>query len=225
MGREKQGSDGQERADMRCWMRVATIALLMITGWLGGGCSSLLSSGADKQPVSEYILEWTGSPRPSPAPRGPVLLVNPPYAAAGYTGSQMVYVQKRHQQDYFLSHRWSDTPAHMLEPLILSAADASGVFSHAVSTGSRIDGDMQLDTEVLRLQQVFIDGRNDVELALRVTLVDLGRSRVIDSRVLSVTEPAKDPCPYGGVQAANRAADRVLKNLVSFLQSAVRHRR
>jgi cholesterol transport system auxiliary component len=199
---------------------VLAYAAALVMPLLLSGCTSLLAPG-DAEPAKLYLLE-IATPRPPKAdPQGPSLLVSRPQAAAGFTGSDMIYVETAHRLDRFLRHRWTDTPARMLEPLLIETLEASGLYRSVAAPGTPVATDLRLDTELLRLAQVFTPAESVVEVALRITLVDVERSTLIASSVLNVSEPASERSPYAGVEAANRALGRLLEELNELLESSL----
>jgi cholesterol transport system auxiliary component len=133
----------------------------------------------------------------------------------------MAYTEQAHRIEYFASHRWADSPARMLEPLLLRALETSGLFAAVLQTPTTVRFDLRLDTEVLRLVQVFEPTASRVELAVRVSLVDMMKRRVLLSDVLEVSEPASERTPYAGVIAANLAVDELLARLQEVLRPAI----
>lgn len=187
-------------------------------------CTPMLTS-AEKQDVRIYLLE--GEPplvaaKPQLNPDGPSVRLYPPEAAPGFNGSQMIYIQEAHRLDAFAYHRWADAPAPMLEPLLVQTVESSGLFSRVASGTAGVHSDLRLASEVLRLQQSFMDENSVVELAVRFTLIDTGREgRQPVSRVIAVREPALENSPYGGVLAANLAVNKLLDELLVFLAQAL----
>ena len=150
----------------------------------------------------------------------PTLIVNPPHAAAGFDSHRIIYVREPHKLEYYAHNEWVDTPARMLAPLIVAAAEQSGTFRAVVLTPSAAAGDLRLDTEVMRLQHDFGSQPSRVRFALRAYLVDNRTRRVLAWREFDETVPAASEDPYGGVVAANRAVQTVLERLASFCAEA-----
>ena len=127
-----------------------------------------------------------------------------------------------HEIEYFARHRWVDSPARMLEPLLIRAATQSGLYRSVTEAGSGARADWRLDSKLLHLQQVCRLNPSELQLALRVSLVEISSARPIASRVLSVSEPITERTPYAGVEAANRAVARLLNELQQFLEAQTR---
>jgi cholesterol transport system auxiliary component len=155
----------------------------------------------------------------------PTLIVSPPHAAAGFDSQRIMYVRHADQLEYFAHNEWIDTPARMLAPLIVTAVESSEAFRAVVQTPSPAAGDMRLDTEILRLQQEFLDTPSRVRFTLRAYLVESVTRRVIASREFDAVVPAPSEDPHGGVVAANRAVQTVLEELSSFCAEAARSAR
>jgi cholesterol transport system auxiliary component len=191
--------------------------LFLLSLVLGGCAPSLL-----QQPVGPgertYLLEWHGdTAAPVSDPDGPSLLVSSTLAAPGFDSSDMAYVRHPYQLEYFARHRWVDAPARMLEPLLVRAAAQSGAFRSVTEAGGGTRADLRLDSKLLHLQQVCRLEPSELQLALRVSLVDVASARVLGSRILSVSEPLDERTPYAGVEAANRAVARLMSALQGFL--------
>lgn len=196
--------------------RVCAATLLSV---LAGGCSTLKPT----PPPSFYSLDGVHSETRT-AKRAasalsvvrPTLSVNPPHAASGFDSPRIVYVREAHKLDYFAHSEWVDTPARMLAPLIVATIENSGAFRAVVMTPSAATGDLRLDTEITRLQHEFGSQPSRVRLTLRAYIVDNTTRQVLAWREFDETVVAASEDPYGGVVAANRAAQTVLEQLADF---------
>ena len=194
-------------------------AIVVITA-----CSPLGPAPSSEAP-KVYLLQWEHPVGDEPTgqlnPACPTLLLISPRAAPGYAGAGMAYMEEAHRIDYFAHHRWADSPARMLEPLLIHALETSGAFQAVVQAPTTARFELRLDTELLRLVQVFEPTESRIELEIRISLLDTEQQRVLVSDVLAVTEPATERTPYGGVIAANKAVVRLLEELQRKLQPAV----
>jgi len=186
---------------------------------------SLLGPTPNESVSNTYLLQWDPTAQNEPAvqsnPACPTLLLGPSRTSPGYEGAGMAYIEEAHRIDYFAHHRWADSPARMVEPLLMSALETSGMFQAVVRAPTTAHFDLRLDTELLRLVQVFEPTVSRVEVAVRISLLDTHVQRVLVSDVLEVTEPASERTPYGGVIAANRAVARLLEELQLVLRPFV----
>lgn len=201
------------------------LSLVLAMGLWLAGCTPGLLQRADTQADHTYFIEWQGDRAVPPAPAsGPDLLIGSMLAAPGFDGSEMAYVRKPHEIEYFAHHRWVDAPARMLEPLLLRAARQTGLFRSVVSPGSRAGAALRLDSRLLHLRQVWLAGSSELQLGVRVTLVEIANGRVLGEQVIEVNESLDELSPYGGVQAADRAVAVLMTRVQEFLGERVKAR-
>lgn len=195
--------------------RLATAAVLPM---LLAACSGLLPTPTELP--SLYALE-----RPASAPAAmssplsaATLIINPPHAASGFNSQRIIYVRSAHQLEYYAHSEWVDTPARMLAPLLVAAAENSGRFGAVVLTPSAAAGDLRLDSEIIRLQHDLSSQPSQVRFTLRVYVIDNSSRRVIAWREFDESVMATSETPQGGVMAANQAVHNALGKLADFLQ-------
>jgi len=151
----------------------------------------------------------------------PTLIINPPSAASGFDSTHIIYARGSHTHEYYSRSEWVDTPARMLAPLIVAAIENGGAFRAVLPAPSSAAADFRLDTEIMRLEQDFVDQPSRVRFTLRAYVVDDATRRVIAGREFDETVAAASEDPYGGVVAANRAVQIVLQQLADFCAEAV----
>lgn len=201
---------------MSCLLPVVALCLLV------AGCAPGLLQRAGTQADHTYLLAWEGERGVPPGPAtGPDLLVSPMLAAPGFDGSDMAYVRSPHEIAYFAHHRWVDAPARMLDPLLLRAAEDTGLFHSVLAPGSGADIDLRLDSRLLHLRQVYLGRSGELQLAVRLVLIEFASGRALAERVIEVSEPLDRFTPYEGVEAANRAVAAVLAGVQDFLARQV----
>jgi cholesterol transport system auxiliary component len=149
------------------------------------------------------------------------LIVTPPHAAAGFDSPRMMYLRRADQLEYFAHNEWIDTPSRMLAPLIVAAVESRATFRAVVSTPSPAQGEVRLDTEILRLQQEFMNTPGQVRFTLRAYLVENTTRRVIATREFEAVAAAPSEDPRGGVTAAHAAVRSVLAELADFCTRSV----
>ena len=204
--------------DRRRQRAVGRLLVLMLGLSLAGCVGSLLAPPAEQTTTHTYLLEWPGDMPPATRRAdGPSLLIAPVRAAPGFDSPEMAYMRHSYELEYFARHRWVDTPARMLEPLLLRAAEQTGLLRSVSAAGSAVQADLRLDSRLLYLQQVCPLQPSELQLGLRVSLIESASGRVLDERTLAVSEPLEVRTPYAGVQAANRALARLLTELQDWL--------
>ncbi|HET7528398.1 MAG TPA: ABC-type transport auxiliary lipoprotein family protein [Burkholderiaceae bacterium] len=191
----------------------------MVAAWalLASGCS--LTSRAPADEVSLHVLDV----RPVVAratKRDYVLAISAPRAAPGVDSAAMAYVQKAHALDHYVTHRWADTPARMLGPLLTRTLEDTGSFRAVVQASSGVQADLRLDTEIEQLRQSFLARPSRVEFTLRAQLVDVPGRRVLATRYVEAVQEAPSDDAVGGVTAANAAVERALAQVAAFCVDA-----
>lgn len=151
----------------------------------------------------------------------PTLLVLAPGAAAGFDSQRIIYIRQDHRIEYFAHNEWVDTPARMLQGLLVEAMARSGVFSAVSPASGAASGDIRLDTEIVRLQHEFQTQPSRVRFTLRATLVEDRSRRVLAWREFDTVVPAASDDPYGGVTAASVAVQETLQELAVFSGKAL----
>jgi cholesterol transport system auxiliary component len=196
-----------------------------------GGCNTLntLVPAPSPPPAMHALAPLAGakagaqaSAVEAAAAQGPTLVVSPPQAAAGFDSPRMMYVREAGKLEYFAHNRWSDTPARLLAPLVVAAAQSSGAFRAVVRAPSPALGELRLDTEILRLQQEFGGAPSRVRFTLRAYLVEGATRRVMALREFEAVVPAASEDPQGGVLAAQEAIRTVLAELAAFCAEVAR---
>ena len=148
--------------------------------------------------------------------RDVVLAINMPHARPGFDTSQMAYVRKPYELNYFLTSRWADAPARMLAPLLVQTMEQTGGFRAVVPAPNAIPADVRLDTELIRLWQDFATHPSRVQLTLRAQLIDVRGQKVLAVKQFDEVENAASDDAYGGVTATNRILQRMLDQLADF---------
>jgi cholesterol transport system auxiliary component len=190
------------------------------------GCGSLL--GPVAPPPQRFSLDGAAEGiRPAatpsaPSASAPVLFVTPPDAAPGFATDRIVYLRAAQQPEPYADHAWVAAPARMLAPLMVEALQRGGAFSAVVSTPSSAVGQVQLDTQVVRLQHELIGGPGRVRFTLRATLVDKrGAQQRVRTRDLESVVPTASDDATGAAHAAQAAVKDVLGQLAAFCAAEV----
>ncbi len=144
------------------------------------------------------------------------LFVTPVEADPFYNTDDMAYTKCPHQVDYFAKNKWAETPARMLQPLIVQTLQNTHHF-HAITTSrNAANYNYVLNTKILELRQIFIGKSSFVEFRLYAEIINPRTGRIIASKRFCVTEKAC-PNPPGGVVAANSAVAIALNQLARFV--------
>lgn len=190
----------------------------MACALLLAGCAGLSVPPMESPHI--YTLDALAPVKPPQVKRDLVLAVSMPRARPGFDTFRMAYLRQPHELDYYAVNRWADTPARMLEPLLVQAMEQSGNFRAVVRVPGAVPADIRLDTELIRLQQDFASRPSKVQLTLQAQLIDLTDKRVLAVKQFDETGDAASDDAYGGVITANKLLQRVLQQLSDFASSS-----
>lgn len=188
---------------MRIWL--SGISLLLLAACVG-------PQGKQAE-TATYLLSAALPSKTASTKSTQTLLVMPTRAYPGYDTPRMAYVREVNRIEYFASHRWVESPARMLTPLIAQALESSGAFAAVVQSPASVRANLRLDTELVSLMHDFTQQPSRVRLVLRAQLVDASSGAVLATRNFESTTNAAADAPAGGAAAANRTATEILSAL------------
>jgi cholesterol transport system auxiliary component len=188
-------------------------------------CLASLLAACALAPAEPAMVSALIDQRPADVPqraRGPAtLLVQRPDARPAYDSTQMAYRLRPHHLAYYREHQWAETPPQMLAPLLVRTLDATGAFAAVVTPPYAGASGYTLDTELLELLQDYSVDPPVLRLALRVRLGDAA-ARPLATREFSVVEAMREKSPQGGVDAANAATAKALREIAGFVLQVAR---
>lgn len=151
-----------------------------------------------------------------------VLLITQPKAQAGFDTTRMAYLLRPYEVDYYALNQWADTPARMLQRIMVENLDKAGPWSAVLQTPGAVPTLYRLDCDNLVLEQQFFSRPSRVRLALRAQLIETKSQSVFATRYFELFEIAPSDDPYGGVIAANQASAKLIKEMGDWLGRVVR---
>lgn len=175
------------------------------------GCTALQAPRFED--THTYLLE--APPVSAAVKSDQVVAISMPVSRPGFDTPKMAYQKQPFELEYFATHRWADTPARMLRPLLIQVLEPA--FRAVTQTSS--PADLRLDSELIRLEQDFTGSPSRIRLTIRAQLIDMRSKQVIATGLFDEYEEAGNDA-YGGVQAANRALARTLSQLSQFCLNA-----
>lgn len=202
-------------------MKMITTIILFLTAIFLASCSL---SPIPTTPLSTYtITNWPKKTIVAPKTFShKTILVTTPIASPGYNSAAMIYVTIPYQLRAFADHGWIAPPAQLLLPLMANRLRATGDFRAVVTSPFSGVANYQLNTQLLTLQQEFLQPVSRVRLTMEATLINTADDHVIASRVFEVVVPAPDNNPYSGVLATNAAAHRVVNQIAKFVDRKIK---
>jgi cholesterol transport system auxiliary component len=192
----------------------ATVLGAMLALSLVHGCSLLPAAPME---ASKEVLNKMPAEVPQRASRGALLLVFPPQARPIYDTTQMAYTTQPYEIAYFSQHEWAETPAQMLQPLLVKTLESTHFFSAVLAPPYAGRYGYALRTEIRELIADFTSEPAALQLSLRFQLTDGAAGRILAVKEISIREPMQKKSPYAGVVAANEATAKALLELARFV--------
>jgi len=203
-------------ASARCRVGLMVLSLALLAG-----CSASLLPKPAPAPALYGLDDGASRPGRPPAPPGaPGLLISQPRAAAGLDTRWIAYQRQPQRLEYYTASEWLDTPARLLAPLLVRAAEGRNAFGVVLLAPAAASTRWRLDTDILRLQQNFGAGPSQLRLTVRAVLVDTQNHTVLATREFDASVPAPSDDAAGGVAAAQRAALQLAQALADFCATA-----
>jgi len=205
-------------------------ALVWLYRSMGIGIVSLalagcLSLSREDRPIHTFTLSLGSSAGGTTASAGKpgagILVVNVPVGQPGFDTPRMAYMQRPYEVSYYATHQWADPPARMLTPVLVQALEQTGHWRAIVPMPTSVRGDHRMDIDQVVLVQDFLQKPSQVRVALRIQLLKLPEYLVLGTRLFDVAEEAPNDDAYGGVVAANRAVERLVKEVAGWLSGCV----
>jgi cholesterol transport system auxiliary component len=194
------------------------LALLLLAVMVAG-CGGLFGQKND-EPVQSYMF----------APRefrqigdvdAEVILLVAPVQSVGHDHLQMTYTLRPYERTHYAFSRWADTPPRMVEPLVVQAMEASGLFKAVVDVTSSVPAEYRLDLDLLVLQHEFHTDPSQGRMVIRGQLNHIDGNRIIGTRLFQATAPAPSENAYGGVLAINLALESILADMAAWVHESV----
>lgn len=195
-----------------------TLPLLLAA--LLGGCSLFLP--APEAPTVISLIDQVPAQLPHRAAGAATLLVLTPEARPAIDSTQMAYTLRPHHIAYFAHNQWAETPAQMLQPLLVRTMESTGAFAAVLTPPQTGSPRYALRCEILDLVQDYTQEPPVLRLALRVQLSDESAQRMLATREWTLREPMAEKTPRGGVLAANAAMAQALREMAGLVLETAR---
>jgi cholesterol transport system auxiliary component len=193
-------------------MRNTIIGITIV--FLLSACSFF--SPVKNEPVNSYVLNTLPEIHPQKSRHRISVLVTEPTASEINNTTQMAYTIGQHQVAYFAKNRWAETPAQMLQSLLIQTFQNTKYFYAVESPPITAQYDYVINTQLLQFEQQFFKHSSDVVITLRVQVIKTNNNTIVASNQFTVREPTPENTPYGGVVAANQAAAKLTAQIVKF---------
>jgi cholesterol transport system auxiliary component len=195
-------------------MRIAAAALAAA---LLAGCSFT----PVEVDVRQALIDQVPAQVAQGAPRRATLVVLVPETAAPYDTTRIAYATAPHEIAYYAHTEWTQSPARMLQPLLVQTMRATHAFA-AVEVPPYLDRyRYTLRVEIRELRLDFGAGTPVARVALHAHLADENSRRTLLDHDVTAEAPIAARTPEAGVTAANAANAKALEELAGEVVKAL----
>lgn len=190
-----------------------TLFWLLSLAWLAG-CGALPGPA---KPVTHYVLTDPGPVAHAAAPRPGTLLLREMDASAFYQEPRLAYSRSPGTRAHYEFAHWAELPGKRLTWLLRQRIEAAGAFASVAPLSGGIIGDFQLNTRLIDFYHDAAEPPGSVLLLVEVELVRRDRGALLGRHIFVAQEPVADFRAEAAAEAMNRAANRVLDEIVAWL--------
>lgn len=197
------------------------ITLIAAASLALSGCINLgLDDRKDAPEIVYYVMEDLGRTPGAPAtPAARVLVLNDTQAGAFYDTDGMAYSRQSGTRAYYQFARWSERAGKRFTDLLLTRLEAEKIFSTVAQTGTNVQGDWLLITEIVEHFHDASQQPGAVRMLLRAEVVDIKARKLIARNTFSQSIPAASYNAAGAHQAFNQAATQTLNEMADWLKT------
>ncbi len=194
------------------------LCVMAAIGVLFGGCSVKKTP-----PVHFYYLSQSTPQIGISSPSGPKfdsMRITFSHASRVSESTSIYYIDKAFKEQPYSFSRWYDTVDTMFESKLLLALKKSATVKSVAGSGTAADTETVLEIAILDFVQDFsAGGPSRGKVVVLASLVRSKDGKSIATGLFEEHETAKTQNAEGGVAALNRAADRVVADIIAWLQS------
>lgn len=201
--------------------KLFNLALISSVLLLTASCSPL--SPVSAPPQNTYLLNpkifilKTGNNKTT---KNKTLLISTPEVPAWLNTSRMLYKTADSQINYFVENRWVAGPPEMLKAIIAKNLSETGLYHAVVQTPFGGNVDQRLDVQIINMEQNFSQNPSVYKFEVQAELVSMLTGNIIRTRHFSYVIPATTNNPQGGVEAANKAIEEWIPQLIDFCRKS-----
>lgn len=157
-------------------------------------------------PQNMYLLKYNNSLENKNTHKTKILLITQPEAPEWLNTNKMLYKTAGNKINYFAQNQWVSTPAEMLRVIMTKALFQSG-------SGSVTE---RLDIQLMNMEQDFSQNPSVFKFEVQAELINMTTGNIIRTQRFNYEIPAVSNNPEGGVNAANKAVQLWIPQLIDF---------
>jgi len=189
---------------------VALAALLCVAL---SGCALL---GSGKKAPNTYDL--LAPAKTSAGQRlGLQIIVNTPSAVRALENDRILVKPNTAQLAYFPGAAWSDRLPRLVQARLVEAMQNSRRFRAVGDGRDKIDGDIQVLSNIRAFQIEIEPGRVTAHIEMFIKLVDDKSQRTVSSKIFRTFVDARDNSTEAGIDALNEAFQNIVPKIVKWV--------
>jgi len=200
-----------EKVLKRIWTRSCVCFCLLLLG----GCSLPFSLGS--QPKTIYRLTPEIGSVGSLESTGKRLAIREIFSAGYIDSHRVVFSRELGQLGSYQYATWSELPAKQIADSLLMSLQKQGAFQSVARTTSGSIADLQLNCELIDFTHELFGGESKVHVTLQVELIDLQTRKILHQKLFDIQESVEKNDVEGAIAGFNRAVEKLVKELTSWL--------
>ncbi len=149
------------------------------------------------------------------------LLVEEPDASRAIDTDRIAVRLSPVEISYYEGARWSDRAPRLMQSLLIESLDNSGALQHVCRTGTGINAQYAVKTNLLAFYAEAGSARPTVVVKMKLTLLNRSKAQIIASRIIEASKAAEGRETKEVILAFNEAAGEVLRNAVAWTISTL----
>jgi cholesterol transport system auxiliary component len=196
------------------WQVQHGLAIVVLCAALQG--CALAKLGADAPTPKTFDLVTASTSAPATKRSNAQIVVSEPTALRVLAGDNIMVKPSPEAVTYFGDAVWSDNLPKLLQARLIQTLESSGNFRAVGDGRERIEGDVELLTQIRAFQIDMAGEGGSARVELFVKLVDQRSGRVLSSGSFGESVPVASTAPRDGVEALNTATQAVLPQIAAW---------
>lgn len=113
--------------------------------------------------------------------------------------------------------RWSELPATRLQEIFIESIEKQKIFRATVSSRSYAMADLILESSLENFEEIYKENKSFVQVKIRFRLIERQGADIVGSFLVDSVYPVEKKEASGVVLAFNKAVERVVLDLIGWL--------
>ncbi|WP_295419291.1 ABC-type transport auxiliary lipoprotein family protein [Sulfurovum sp.] len=150
--------------------------------------------------------------------RNQTIKVSFPQTLKEKISNRMSYSYSSREQGVYQNSQWSNNIGKLIQGSIIRTLDDSRIFKAALPYESTAGEDLRLESSIFDFSHHVRGNASYAIVSIQFSLVDSDTGKLIKTKRFSYREDTQSTNAKGYVEATNKAVDRLMKDLLRWLQ-------